>query len=408
MKRILTLAALTALATAAAFAEGLAVHGTAAAICGQSLWNQECLLAEPEGGFRGMIASFQGDLSLSASDPSLGSFYLNALVEGSLEGDAAPLSLAAGQCYFQVPLGGLALFAAGKKNKSIGYASVFNVSNRLTPRVQGGLGAPGTAIGLAEIDLFPVDWLAFELLGYLADDGDWGASCIAAGAKLQKGAINADVYAYLERLERPFLGYDLALQYGRWKAYAEGIVSDRGQSLSLVSDPAGRPEDDFEYADAPSLQQACGLAFDAGKLRLTAEYLFRSDGPDSTQRERLFEYVAVLGDEGLKAAAIGSFYRARGFDAHYLALLSSQKLVEGFLESEASLVLSCGKDVAGWKESLGAWADYRLSMKPAQDFSVSLFLSLSLGYGESECEAFGSSGVSGGVRCAYDFSSHRR
>lgn len=393
-------------------AQGARFYGDLSAVFSQARWNEHALGAQALEASPGMATSLLADLAFSVRDEALGLFFLNAYVVGALNNlpsaqgtQVAPLSLAIGQCYAQVPLGSAFMLSFGKRNKSMGYASFFNVSNRLTPRSLGGVGDREPAMGLVELDAFLSEVLTIEALGYASELEAWEDVSAALALKLQLNAFNLDLYGYLEELEHPALGWNAALQLGRLKVYGEGLVAARSQQRSLVELPVGTVAEDFVLAERTSIQQALGVELPMPKVTVTLEYLYRSEGPDAADRQRLVDYVEGLAEPSLKAGALGLFYRARAFDSHYLALLLNSSLIPELLDSRLGLHLSAGEEAGDWDESLGTALDYSVTVKPVSNFTVTMFLSWTWGGALSESALFSERSLSGGLACTYGFAS---
>jgi hypothetical protein len=388
---------LMALFMARGAAQGARAYGEAGIVLARSLWNESRIDAQSTLGASGMAANLWTDIVLSAKDESLGLMYLNALVVGSMNGPpsgaAAPaLELSISQCYFQVPLGSMLLLSAGLKNKSIGYASRYNVSNRLTPNARRSAGTGISALGIAELDVFVAPWLAAELLGYLPRADSWEDLSAACGLKLDLNPIAIDVYGYLEEFEFPYLGYNASIQADRFKFYGEGMLSDRPQQADARGDTEG-----------VSIQQAFGVEAALPGIQASLEYLYRSDGPDKAERAALETRLRSLPDPVERRTAIGTLYSAGAFDSHYLALGLRSDLIPGLLKTEMDIALSAGRDPDEWTETLGAMAEYRLTLRPVQNFSMTMFLSFALGGEGSEYAMFQAARMAGGFTCAYSF-----
>ncbi len=392
-------------------AQSQSLSGALTTVFSQSRWNQSYLGAAQLRELPGMGASLLSDIVYSAKDEALGSFYINLRAIGQLNSPPdepgnqdAPISLSVSQCYFQVPLGAMALISAGKKNKSIGYAERFNVSNKLTPKGLEAVGKADPAIGMAELDLFLGAHVALEMIGYFSEAEAWEKASLAAGVKLQAEPLNLDIYTYLEKLEYPYLGYNAALQWERVKIYAEGTLASRAQQAALREDPAGIAQDDFSYPEGLSLQQVCGVKIEAGGQGLAFEYLYRSDGPDAAERDRLLDYLGRIGAAASGVDSLGIFYRNQGFDAHYLAFVHDSALVEDLLKSRTSLLLVGGREPSDWDKSLGCQFDYQMRISPTPNLTFDLFLGFSWGAEKSETNLLYPSNLSGGIACTYAFS----
>ncbi len=385
--------------------QGSRVYGDITAIMLNQRFNPDSLVSDALINADTMVAALSSDFYVSMADPQLGSVFLDLSMDSSLTrpdvaGEKRSI-LAIRQFFLQAPLVPSVFITGGIKAVSMGYASFFNVSNRLSPRSAPGMEQAGENPGLVQLDWYPAEFLNMSGILYFSGKSDWSKIGLMAAMRLQLDPLNVDAYGYLENLENPFLGYNASVQLGILGLYAEGLLGRREQ-LSLTA----APEESLAVSDKNglALAQAAGLTLDADTASITLEYQYRSEGLPRGERDKLRDYLVTLPDAGSLASAISSCYRRNSWDSHYLAFSVSGSLLERHISTGAVLVASAGENPADWRDSAGILGRLTLTFNPSTSLHLSVFVEHSFGGKDSEYILFNTGSLVGGLVLSFAFS----